>query len=65
MKNYILAIAVLLSGMATSCNKDAEGAVYAESEMAFSFVNSKQVMETGTEKYRNSESAGLSFQQKR
>ncbi len=49
MKNYILAIAVLLSGMATSCNKDAEGAVYAESEMAFSFVNSKQMMETGTE----------------
>lgn len=45
MKNYILAIAVLLSGVAASCNKDAEGAVYAEREMAFSFVNAKQVME--------------------
>lgn len=45
MKNYILAIAILLSGVAASCNKDAEGAVYAAHEMAFSFVNAKQVME--------------------
>ena len=45
MKNYIFAIAVLLSGVAASCNKDAEGAVYTEREMAFSFVNAKQVME--------------------
>lgn len=45
MKNYILAIAILLSGVAASCNKDAEGAVYASHEMAFSFVNAKQVME--------------------
>lgn len=45
MKNYIFAIAILLSGVAASCNKDAEGVVYASHEMAFSFVNAKQVME--------------------
>lgn len=45
MKKYILATAILLGGLITSCNKDAEGTVYTENETAFSFVTTKQTME--------------------
>lgn len=45
MKHYIFIIAVLLMGLVTSCDKEAEGAIYTESEMAFSFVMSKQAVE--------------------
>lgn len=45
MKHYIFIIAVLLMGFVTSCDKEAEGAIYTESEMAFSFVMSKQAVE--------------------
>ncbi len=45
MKHYIFIITFLLVGFITSCDKEAEGAIYTENEMAFSFVMSKQAVE--------------------
>jgi hypothetical protein len=45
MKKYILVIAVLLTGLVTSCDKDVEGAIYSENEASFSFVIPKQSIE--------------------
>lgn len=49
MKHYILIIVALLTGLVTSCDKEAEGAIYTENEMAFSFVMSKQVVEVSAD----------------
>lgn len=45
MKKYILAIAVLLTGLVTSCDKDVEGAIYSDNDTSFSFVIPKQSIE--------------------
>lgn len=52
MKHYILNIlivAVLLMGLVASCDKEAEGAIYTENEMAFSFVMAKQAVEVSVD----------------